>query len=145
MNIFIDEAGVFVIPSHKMWSVSCVGAVVIPEEDTKDVLSGFEQLKSQWRVEGKEIKGSKLNESEVSSLISFLKQFDVIFQVTTIDMAMQSTSGITKHRLKLADLMLKNTTKCHPNLIKQLENIKEQIQQLSNQLYVQACCTIDLM
>lgn len=128
MNIFIDEAGIFVIPRHKMWSISCVGAIVIPEEYTKDVLSGFEQLKLRWRVKGKEIKGSELNEPEVFLLIAFLKQFDVIFQVTTIDMAMQSTSGITKHRLNLADLMLKNITECHPNLIKQLENIKEQIQ-----------------
>jgi hypothetical protein len=145
MHIFIDEAGIFVIPRHKQWSVSCVGALVIPEDDLESVLSGFEELKEQWKIEGKEIKGSKLNESEVSSLISFLKQFEVIFEVTAIDMVMQTNTGITKHRLGTADNITKNTTGCHPNVVKQFEDIKKQFQSLSNQLYVQSCCTCDLM
>jgi hypothetical protein len=145
MNIFIDEAGIFVKPRHKKWSVSCVGALAIPDEDLENVLSGFEKLKGQWKVEGKEIKGSKLNELEVSSLISFLKQFEVIFEVTAIDMAMQSNSGITKHRLATADNITKNTNGCHPNVVKQLEDIKKQFQSLSNHLYVQSWCTCVFM
>ncbi len=146
MNIFIDEAGIFVIPKKKKWSISCVGALVIPEEITDSVLSGFEKLKEDWRVEGKEIKGSKLNESEVNSLILFLSQFDVIFQVTAIDMVTQSNSGITKHRMIQADKMTENLTAEHyQSLIDGLENVKERIQELTNQLYVQAVCTCDLM
>ncbi|MBI4680083.1 MAG: hypothetical protein HY753_02425, partial [Nitrospirae bacterium] len=122
MNIFIDEAGIFVIPRQKKWSISCVGALVIPEEDTDSILSGFKRLKEQWEIKGEEIKGSKLNEPEISSLISFLNQFDVIFEVTAIDIAMQSDPGITKHRLLQADKMTNNITdECHPNIVRQLK------------------------
>lgn len=146
MNIFIDEAGIFTIPSTKEWSISCVCALVVPEQETEEVFFGFKKLKEKWGIKYDEIKGSKLNELEVASLISLLSQFDVIFEVTAIDMMMQTAEGLTAHRTTQADMITKNVTAQHKStLVQSLREVQNQLRNLSNQLYVQAICSFELL
>ncbi len=48
MNIFIDESGSFIVPDIKKyrnkWSVSCVAALVLPEEHTKQIFDESESV-----------------------------------------------------------------------------------------------------
>ena len=146
MNIFIDEAGTFTIPSDREWSISCVGALVIPEQETEEVLLGFKNLKEKWGIKNGEIKGSKLNELEIASVISFLSQFDVIFEVTAIDMKMQTQKGLTTHRILQTDKFTVNITNQHKQtLIQSLREVQNQLRKMSNQLYVQAVCNAELL
>ena len=146
MNIFVDEAGIFVIPQKDKSTVSCVGALVLPESSTTEIFNCFEKLKESWGVRIGEIKGNQLNEDEVSSLINLLDKYDIIFQVTAIDMNMQTDIHLTKHRLLQAEKLTEKLTEKHQRtLIKQLQEIKRYLENLTNQLYVQASCTFELL
>ena len=136
MYIFVDEAGTFQIPERKQnGSISCVGALGIPEDDLEDIYSGFVKLKMNWGSAKGEIKGSKLDERQVKSLIAFLKEFDLIFEVVAIDMALQTHKGIIKHRMIQAEKLTANLTNKHnTTLINQLNKTKEQLIKLKKSL-----------
>jgi len=146
MNIYIDEAGSFVKPSENKCAISTVGALILPEKKEKIIFSKFEALKSKWGFNGKEVKGSKLNESQVSSVIEILKNYNVMFEVVAIDMNIQNNDGITAHKLDRANKMISCITdEFNDTLIKNLHKTKEEIESLPNQLYVQASLTIELL
>ena len=132
MNIYIDEAGVFLKPSEDKCAVSAVGALIIPEKKEKIIFSKFEALKRKWGFNGTEVKGSKLNESQITSVIEILEKYNVMFEVVAIDMNIQSDNSIIAHKLNRAQKMVSCTT-------------KEEIKSLSNQLYVQVSLTIELL
>ena len=140
MNIYIDEAGVFVKPPENKCAVSAVGALIIPEKKEKIIFSKFEALKRKWGFNGAEVKGSKLNEYQVSSIIELLKKYNVMFEVIAIDMNIQSDSCITTHKLDRAEKMVSCITDEFNETL-----IKEEIESLSNQLYVQMSLTIELL
>lgn len=63
MNIYVDEAGLFVPPrtGHRY---SLVLALIIPTANEEELLYEFLRLRDQWPHKAVEIKGSKLNESQ---------------------------------------------------------------------------------
>jgi hypothetical protein len=146
MYIYIDESGVFNIPTYRKWSVSCVGALVIPESDRDEIFKGIKKWRRVWGYFEGEMKGRSLNENEIASLIEFLSGFDLIFEITAIDMVMQSHQGIVRHRFSQADAFTENLTdQYHPNFMKQVEGIQKKLRVLANPLYVQAICTFKLL
>ena len=147
MNIFLDEAGPFVIPPNNTCSISCVGALVLPESDTESIFKKFVQLKKSWGVgENDEIKGSKLNEQQVSAVIDSLSLYDVIFHATCIDMNLLDEQFITRHRLRQAASITENiTSQHHESVKKEAEQFKASFEKLHNQLYIQASCVIETL
>ena len=90
-------------------------------------------------MEDREIKGSKLNENQISLVISMLCKHDVIVKACIIDMGLHLESQITKHKINQAKAIIENvTSKFHPNFVKGLNDLKARLEKLSNQLYVQA-------
>ena len=69
MNIYIDESGIFANPNSRSKALSCVGALVIPTCSIDKVLSKFADLRNGWLGSTAEIKGSKLNEEQVASVV----------------------------------------------------------------------------
>ncbi len=146
MNIYIDEAGIFVKPPQNKCAVSAVGALIIPEKKEKIIFSKFEALKNKWGFNGIEVKGSKLNESQVNSVIEILEKYNVMFEIVAIDMNIQSNDGITTHKLDRAQKMISCiTNEFNETLIENLHKTKDEIESLSNQLYVQVSLTIQLL
>lgn len=146
MNIYIDEAGVFVKPSQNKCAVSAVGALILPEKKEKIIFSKFEALKTKWGFKGKEVKGSQLCESQVSSVIEILEKYNVMFEVVAIDMNIQDDDAITVHKLDRANKMISCITdEFNEVLIKKLHKTKEEIESLPNQLYLQVSLTIELL
>lgn len=146
MNIYIDEAGVFVKPPQNKCAVSAVGALIIPEKKEKIIFSKFESLKTKWGFKDEEVKGSQLSESQVVSVIEMLEKYNVMFEVVAIDMNIQNDDGITVHKLDRANKMITCITdEFNDTLIKNLHKTKEEIESLSNQLYIQVSLTIELL
>jgi len=146
MNIFLDEAGVFVVPNKNKCSISCVGALAIPERYTSEIFDRFSKLKESWGVKADEVKGSELAEPEVDSLIRLLAQYDMLFQVTAIDMNRQSNKQINSHIAMLAHNLTKNLTPQHQSgLVDGVNQLKEELKKLTPQLFVQAACTFELL
>jgi len=146
MYIFVDESGIFVRSQVQNWAVSCVGALIVPEEEFSGILDSFKKLKKHWRTRNVEIKGNKLDEREISTLSSILSEYNVIFQVTAIDMQTQSNARITYHKFEQAEKLTDFVTdKYHPNLVRQLKELQNSLRELSNQLYIQAVVSVELL
>jgi Protein of unknown function (DUF3800) len=138
MHIFIDESGPFVVPKTDRWSVCCIAALVIPDSHYAEIAKKFEELRSLWSAEGKEVKGKDLDEQNISGVIQMLGRYDVLFEATAIDMGLQRNEAIGRHKEAQAQNITKNITPDHqPSLVQDLEAIQARLRQLSNPLYVQ--------
>lgn len=146
MNIYIDEAGVFVKPTQNKCAVSAVGALILPEDKTRIIFSKFEALKSKWDLKDTEVKGSQLNEFQVNSVIEILQKYNVMFEVVAIDMNIQIEDDMTTHKLDRAQKMISCITdEFNETLIKNLYKTKDEIESLPNQLYIQTSLIIELL
>lgn len=142
MHIFIDEAGTFQTPVRSQWSASCVGALVVKDSEVESLLESFRRLRTTWSDEEREIKGSRLNEHQVRETIELLQQFDVIFEVVSIDMALQRTEKLTRHRELQAEAFVSRIDeRFNENLVRELHSIRDRFLRTPNQLYLQGACT----
>jgi hypothetical protein len=146
MNIYIDESGSFVKPQENKCAISAVGALILPENKTNIIFSKFKSLKNKWGFKDTEVKGSKLNESQINSVIKILQKYNVMFEVVAIDMNIQDDENVIIHKLNRANKMVSCITKeFNEALIANLHKTKEEIESLPNQLYIQASLTIELL
>lgn len=146
MQIFIDESKNFLIPSEVKCAVSCVSALVIPDEDYQAVSKAFDALKAEWGISQDEVKGRDLNEVRIASVIRMLNQYDVIFETVAIDMGLQTEAGVSTHKNTQADKLVENITTAHlTSLIESLNEAQKQYRQMPNQLYVQNALMVRLL
>lgn len=146
MNIYIDEAGVFVEPPKNKCAISCIGALILPENKERIIFSKFEALKNKWGFKNSEVKGSQLNESQINCVIEILQKYNVVFEVIAIDMNIQNDDDITAHKIERAKKMVDMITEeFNPILVQNLYKTKKEIEKLPNQLYVQVSLTIELL
>ena len=139
MYIYVDESGIFANPSGKDKAISCVAALVMPEQYQKYIFKRFKHLKVSWGIGSGEPKGSKLSEEQIAYVISILNDYDVFVTACGIDIGMHTDDQITTHKQGQAANITKHVTpEHHPNLVRQLEELGERYLQLSNQLYVQS-------
>lgn len=142
LNIFIDESGIFSNPNNNDNCVSCLGALIIPENLIDDISNDYIGLKKSWESSDKEIKGRQLNEEQADTLINMLSDYDIILKTCAIDMGLYTEKVISEHKNNQAKLIVKNLDENvhHPNLIEEHHELKNRLASLNNQLYVQAIC-----
>ena len=139
MYIYIDESGIFANPSGKDKTISCVAALVMPEQYQKYIFKRFKHLKVSWGIGSGEPKGSKLSEEQIAWVISILNDYDVFVTACGIDIGIHTDDQITTHKQGQAANITKHVTpEHHSNIVRQLEELRERYLQLSNQLYVQS-------
>ena len=56
MNIYIDEAGIFVKPTQNKCAISAVGALIMPEKKEKIIFSKFEEFE---KIAGQKVESIK--------------------------------------------------------------------------------------
>ena len=146
LQIFIDESGTFSQPKDTSKpSVSGVGALILRDSERNAVYAEFEKLKKSWGKIG-EVKGSLLNEGHIPQVISLLKKYGAIFEATVIDLSLENQHGITEHKQKQSEKLLENPTPSHnPGLIESVAGAADKLSGTPNQLYVQSCCTYELI
>ena len=138
MKIFIDESGVFANPNGKENCVSSVGALVIPECDYENTINQFECLKNRWSSKEKEIKGSKLNEDQISSLINKISNTNCLFYAVCVDLGLEVIERVDDHKKEQADKILKPIDKMnHESMRESLRELNHRINNLSVPQYVQ--------
>ncbi len=146
MHLFIDESGTFVIPENGKWSVCCLAALVIPDDEYAEIMKKFETLKSEWGGGAKEIKGRELGERQIASVIQLLGRHDVIFKAITIDMGLQTVDGIRKHKEAQVAGITENVTPAHSqDVVKGLKSLQDKLKELPDQLYVQFVLGAELL
>ena len=138
MYVFIDEAGPFQRPSRPHL-VSCVGALLIPESLVQPLFRRFHRLIRSWRVGGREVKGSQLNEAQVAAVLAALRRYDVLFLAVAIDMGLHTESGIeTAKRDQVDKIRAAISDRIDLPVRTRLERLASGIERLSPQLYVQS-------
>lgn len=146
MKIFIDEAGSFARAPNRPWSVSCVGALVVPDEGYADLLVVIPRLKQRWGLGEAEIKGRSLTEDQARQLITLLAGYDVVFGLHAVDMALEVETFIDLHRKAQAHEVTRRVSPdFHPNLVAQLQEFRSTIESLPDNLYVQGTLTWGLV
>jgi Protein of unknown function (DUF3800) len=145
MFIFIDESGPFVIPSQSSPALSCVGALIVPDSSYPSLRSRLGLLKQQWGVTG-EVKGSKLNEPQVFDVITTLLDHDCKFVVCCTDMSAYSPSQLEAYRDQQAQGLIANLTEQHHSSLRsQLLGLKQDIEQMPYQLFIQSRLLTELL
>src|SRR5581483_9186945 len=87
MRIYIDEAGGFVVPHDKPYSISLVLALVIPSEYESNLLAAFRNVRNRWTGDKDiEVKGSRIDESQAAKIIQMLSGYDVLVDFFALDM-----------------------------------------------------------
>ncbi|HEX8196080.1 MAG TPA: DUF3800 domain-containing protein [Pyrinomonadaceae bacterium] len=139
MHYYIDESGIFNNPANKSNIASCVACLVIPSSKKKDVFKDFKRLTWSWVAQGEEIKGSKLNETQISKVIEMLQRYDVLLELTVIDLAIHTEQDIIGYKDLSVEGLTKNLTpKHHPNIVQQVQEIKSVFAEMSIPLFIQA-------
>lgn len=146
MNIYIDESGIFRNPANKQNIASCVAALILPSSQRANIVKEFNRLKSKWGISKDEVKGSQLNESQISQVISLLKKYEVVLDMVIMDLGLLSESEITDFKKRGADNITATLTpEHHPNVIKQANELRDSFLKMPNQLFVQAFMLIYLI
>jgi hypothetical protein len=145
MHIYIDESGNFSLPSVRKSKVSSVTSLTIPECHFESLSKKYLGLRSSRGYE-KEVKGSRLTEKQIADTISLLRNHDVLLDIICIDVGMHSEEEITQYKSVQADKLIEHLTdEHHENLVRQVYEYREQLLRLSNQLFIQAVLTIQLV
>ena len=86
-----------------------------------------------------EVKGNLLNENQVASVCNLLRKNGCIFEVAGLDMAMESSGDIEKHREGQAGAMTRHLTPEHTHELRaNIEDLKNTLAGIAPQLYVQS-------
>lgn len=140
MHIYIDESGSF-IPGAGGSRFSCGAALVIPHTREAQLAHWTGKLLARWDSENssKELKGSALSEIQARALIELVRPYDPLLIVVLIDAGNHSDAEIQNLIAAQANNITANLTdKHHPNLVKELTDLKGRWEALSLQLAIQA-------
>lgn len=146
MRIYIDEAGLFVVPPAGSYSYSLVLALVIPSAHENQVLHEFMQLRDDWPAKGIEIKGSTLDEKQTSQIIQILLRHDVLVGFLAVNMATHDDLLVGDMKRRQADALLAHLTPEHkPSMVQSLEQLADGVRKMPNQLFLQAFTTMHMI
>jgi hypothetical protein len=139
MHIYIDESGIFSNPANKDNVASVVAALAVPTTKKKELFRQFKRLTQNWTDKNGEIKGSKLDELQIASIIALLQKFDVILELVVIDLGLHTDEEITKFKEIQVDNMIGDIPPNHnPDVLKRALEIRSVFASMSNQLVIQA-------
>lgn len=138
MHIFIDESGNFTPPGFKRSAISCVVALVIPEEIVSVIEKEVPIQFASLMVNG-ELKGRNLSDKDITSIIEFLLNYDIFMVAYCIDMIHELPAQVTTHKNGQADKyseVLKQPLS--EGLRADIIGLVSELRSLSNQLYIQS-------
>ena len=139
MHIYIDESGIFSNPANKDNVASCIAALAVPTSKKKELFKQFKALTRDWRDKNGEIKGNKLDEPQIASIIGLLEKFDVILELVVIDLGLHTEDEITKFKEIQVSNMIGDIPPDHiPDVLKRAKAIQSVFASMSNQLVIQA-------
>jgi hypothetical protein len=139
MQIYLDEAGNF-IPGVGS-RVSCGAALAVAESRAEGLFRAFATLTEAWdRANGgREVKGSALSEEQAAAVIAVAEQHDPLLVITAIDAGTHSDANVRAILAAQGAKITANLTdQHHPNLVRELQDLRANWERLSPQLGVQA-------
>jgi hypothetical protein len=146
MRIYIDEAGPFLPPQPPRPLFSLVLSLIIPSSIEQELFYEFLRLRDTWPNQGVEIKGTSLDESQAAQLITLVLRYDTLVRFIALDTNTHLDALVNNFKNRQADAVTANITReHHPGPIPHLHHLGEAVRQMSNQLFLQAFATWELI
>jgi hypothetical protein len=137
MKTSIDESGSFAPSRDGRSSVSCIGALTIPDGKEDSLFAEFKKLKSEWGLIGPPKRG-QLNEPEILSTTERLLTHGSYLQVAITDTGFTEESVIESYKRIAVEGIKRNITdNHHPNLRKELQRLWVDLESLAFPNYIQ--------
>lgn len=147
MRIFIDESGSFAYADdHNAWST--VGAVVILDEAMAQAEDALQQFKIEnGRSPDEELKLGKVgDEMTYFRLLNRLAHLDCTLYGLATNAHLNTPELVREHKTHSAQALLKNIDRMIHQCMKDgIQSTSDQMLRLSDQLYIQFTCQIQLM
>lgn len=146
LNIYIDESGSFV-PAENQGSWNLTSALVIPAPDKHKCREALKKLKiNNGFKHDDEIKLKNVSEESYLKFLNELIKTGCTLYAVATDAGAQAVQDIEKHRERQADKIEEHKDKMfYSEGAENLENLANQVRQLSPQLYLQLICQTVLM
>lgn len=139
--MFIDESGSFAVQSgggRSRPSVSCIGALVVPEARYDAIKEAFTELSQPWPKERGEVKGRLLGEEEIAAAIRLCADYGVNFECVAIDLGLHQSQEILQHKEAQARKLTASLTPQHQeSLVKETIHYQRVLRSISLPEYVQ--------
>ncbi|MCF8495572.1 MAG: hypothetical protein K9G62_02775 [Alphaproteobacteria bacterium] len=142
MHIFIDESGNFTGTNP-----SVVGALIIPDHGIDKLYADYNEMRPSLPLsKSGEVKGSSLDEQQISDIIKLLQKHDVIFEATLVEPCLQNDEALEIFKSKQAELIVAELTDAHhENAHKFAHKLKDDLNNLPVQLFAQSFAMFDLI
>jgi len=146
MFIYVDESGAFAHPIGGGHSYGCAGALTIPGRSHGQIIEEFDKLKCLWGYTTQEVKGNKLKETEVASIVDVLYAGKARLHVAVTDMAYNTPNVIAERKREQADRLMAHITSKHtPEVIEWVRTLQNKMRSLPDQLFVQMLVMIEVV
>jgi hypothetical protein len=147
VHICIDESGTFSIPRRRGPSISCVGALTIPDSTFGTVTDRFTELSASWPRDHGEIKGRLIRDpNNFYDYVGLLVAHGCFFDCVALDMGLVDASVVAAHRDAQASRLVAGLNENHrPALIYQMRGIANEMRAMPLQQYAQFVAQIDVV
>ena len=147
MHFFIDESGSFTLAPDPH-AISLVGALVVPDARLTSLEEKYARLRADLPKEGDEVKGRLLSENQIADVVTLLSRHQVLFEATAVDMgsAAHNAGDVAAHQAAQAEGITRHLTPDHhPNIHREMADLRRRLEEMSPQLYVQSAATFALI
>ena len=147
MHIFIDESGTFTGVGANAPAVSVLGALVLTSHSMPKLCRQYDRVRASFPKNRKgEVKGSKLNEVQVATVVELLRKNGALFCASMIDLSASTPEDIATHRNCRSASLAANLTDGHTQELRDsVAALQDRMASFSDQLYVQGAVMIDLL
>ena len=136
MHIFLDESGNFSGIGSGDASLSVQGALIVPSHKLPKLFARYAKIRHTLPKQKGEVKGSKLSEAQVATVVDLLRRNGAIFSASIIDMGDHSEEEIKAHREKMVTALAANLTDGHtPELRAGVAELQKRLSGFSMPLY----------
>jgi hypothetical protein len=120
--------------------------MVLPDYRRARIQRKYAEIRLQLPKLDGEVKGRLLNERHVADVVSLLRSNDALFWAAAIDLSYQSDAAIRGHQMEQAARITANLTPTHhPNIHRELQELRSALESFAPQLYVQSVLMFELI
>jgi hypothetical protein len=139
MHIYVDESGIFSNPQSKTNVPSCLGALTLPTTRQEQIFADYERIKSRWGFSNDEVKGSRLDETQVAEVVNMLINHGAMFEVSAIEMENHSVAALDAYKHTTIATMRNGIVEDpEPGPLEEVLQIIASFEVMSQPLFVQA-------
>jgi hypothetical protein len=140
--VFVDESGQFTASTP----ISAVGALSLPHRCLARARRELNDKTADWPRDKGELKGGQLSTAYVVVLVDILFRHQAILHCTVTNVGPATEADIETHRLKQCEMMTRHlTSEHHPTLVAEVRELRQVLERMSNQLYLQSVAQTHLL